>query len=235
MPNTGEGVTQGTVIEWLKREGDHVDRDEGIVEVETEKVNIDIPAPRAGTLRQILVHEGDDVAVGEPLAYIEPAQAKSSSARAPAPAEAERDGSAPPSRDAAGKRGSRGTSSSLAAADGGEGRASHHSPAVLAIAREHHVDLSKVQGTGHEGRITRQDVLAYLSANETVGRQSGGVAGPGRLNERSDQRTGIGRQSGGGAGPGPSNNPAGATPIAPADDEILPISPTRKTIAEHMV
>src|SRR6266700_2517087 len=91
MPTTGEGVSQGTVAHWLKSEGDHVDRDEGIVEVETEKVNIEIPSPRAGTLKQILVREGDDVPIGQPLAYIEPAEQ-------PVPKNAGRKGHSDPAR-----------------------------------------------------------------------------------------------------------------------------------------
>src|SRR5436853_572605 len=71
MPSTGESVTEGTILKWLKTEGEHVERDEPVVEIETEKVNVEIPSPWSGTIQQILAPEGDEVPVGEPLAYIE--------------------------------------------------------------------------------------------------------------------------------------------------------------------
>ena len=71
MPMVGESVTEGTVLRWLKAEGDHIGRDEPLVEVETEKVDVEIPSPWAGVLQRIVAREGDTVPVGEPLAYIE--------------------------------------------------------------------------------------------------------------------------------------------------------------------
>lgn len=142
MPMVGESVTEGTVIRWLKAEGDHIARDEPLVEVETEKVNVEIPSPWAGVLERIVAREGDTVPVGEPLAYIE---AEAPVVReAPAAAEAVEVAAAPrpPS----------------------EGPAGRYSPAVLTLAREHEVDLSQVKGTGIGGRISRKDVLAFVAA-----------------------------------------------------------------------
>jgi 2-oxoisovalerate dehydrogenase E2 component (dihydrolipoyl transacylase) len=154
----GESVTEGTVLRWLKAEGDRVARDEPLVEVETEKVDVEIPSPWAGVLQRIVAREGDTVPVGEPLAYIEvevevgvPAARRTAPLK-PAgagPVETAQVG-APPAQPV--RPASR------------EGPAGRYSPAVLGLAREHGIDLSQVKGTGIEGRITRKDVLAFVAA-----------------------------------------------------------------------
>jgi len=154
MPMVGESVTEGTVLRWLKAEGDRVGRDEPLVEVETEKVDVEIPSPWAGVLQRIVAREGETVPVGQPLAYIEveipvgaPLAAPSQAATPPQQAPARE-----PVEAAAAPRPS------------GEGPAGRYSPAVLSLAREHGVDLSQVKGTGIDGRVTRKDVLAFVSA-----------------------------------------------------------------------
>jgi 2-oxoisovalerate dehydrogenase E2 component (dihydrolipoyl transacylase) len=159
MPMVGESVTEGTVVRWLKAEGDHVGRDEPLVEVETEKVDVEIPSPWAGVLQRIVAREGDTVPVGEPLAYIE--------AEIPvgAPLAAPSQAAAPPQEATAPQAPSAGPAEArrLRATDG-ESRAGRYSPAVLSLAREHGVDLSQVKGTGIDGRVTRKDVLAFVTA-----------------------------------------------------------------------
>ena len=155
MPMIGESVTEGTVLRWLKAEGDRVARDEPLVEVETEKVDVEIPSPWAGVLQRIVARVGDTVPVGEPLAYIEVKVVVGAQHAAPLqpagarPVETTQVGTPPaqPERPAS-----------------GEGPADRYSPAVLALAREHGLDLSQVKGTGIEGRITRKDVLAFVAA-----------------------------------------------------------------------
>jgi 2-oxoisovalerate dehydrogenase E2 component (dihydrolipoyl transacylase) len=154
MPMVGESVTEGTVLRWLKAEGDHVGRDEPLVEVETEKVDVEIPSPWAGVLQRIVAHEGDTVPVGEPLAYIE--------AEIPvgAPLAAPSQAAAPP-QEATAPQAPRRPADVAPTPRPGAGR---YSPAVLSLAREHGVDLSQVKGTGIDGRVTRKDVLAFVTA-----------------------------------------------------------------------
>ena len=138
MPQLGESVTEGTVIRWLKHPGDAVALDEPLVEVETEKVDVEIPSPFAGTLTALLVGEGETVAVGAPLAAI-------AATEEPAPPPPAAPPIAPPA-PAAGES------------------ARRLSPAVARLAAEHSIDPAALQGSGAGGRVTRQDVLAAAEA-----------------------------------------------------------------------
>jgi 2-oxoisovalerate dehydrogenase E2 component (dihydrolipoyl transacylase) len=150
MPQLGESVTEGTVDKWLKQEGDHVNRDEPLVEVVTDKVNAEIPSPFEGTLVKISVAEGATVPIGAEIAQMEVAGA---SFQAPAV-------TAPTSEPA-------GPSEPVAA--GVPPTASQRprfSPAVRRLAEEYDVDPSRIAGTGLGGRVTRDDVLAFLEARD---------------------------------------------------------------------
>ena len=147
MPQLGESVTEGTVERWLKKPGDWVERFEPLVEVNTDKVNVEIPSPVAGRLREILAPAGTTVAVGEPLAILEEAAVAAEATEAPA-AEAE------PAPRAVAQAGQ-------ALAPAGRRRAT---PRVRRLAAEHGVDLDQVTGTGPGGRITEKDVLAAATA-----------------------------------------------------------------------
>src|SRR5207248_1962176 len=152
MPQLGESVTEGTVDRWLKKEGDFVKRDEPIVEVVTDKVNAEIPSPFEGTLVKISVTEGTTVNVGVEIAQIETEAAAAEAA--PVPAATQKPAPAPAPAPAA-------------SADGARQR---FSPAVRRLAEEHGIDPSTLTGTGEGGRVTRDDVLAFV--------QKGGTAGP---------------------------------------------------------
>jgi 2-oxoisovalerate dehydrogenase E2 component (dihydrolipoyl transacylase) len=154
MPMVGESVTEGTVLRWLKAEGDRIARDEPLVEVETEKVDVEIPSPWAGVLQRIVAREGDVVPVGEPLAYIEVEIPVGAPLAAPSQAAA-------PPQEATAPQAPRRPADVVPTPGPRVGR---YSPAVLALAREHGVDLSQVKGTGIEGRVTRKDVLAFVAA-----------------------------------------------------------------------
>ena len=141
MPQLGESIAEGTVVKWLIPVGGMIQKDESLLEVETEKVTLEIPSPITGLLNEIIVHEGETVPVGTLLARIE---------------------STPPS-DVVNRVGGvvvRPTEPIPA----GE---AHHSPAVRQLAREHGVDLSHVQGTGAGGRIAKKDVLDFIEQTET--------------------------------------------------------------------
>ncbi|MGI9385189.1 MAG: 2-oxoglutarate dehydrogenase complex dihydrolipoyllysine-residue succinyltransferase [Methyloligellaceae bacterium] len=140
VPTLGESVTEATVGQWFKKSGDAVSADEPLVELETDKVTIEVPAPAAGVLSEIIVNEGDTVEVGALLASIEAGEG----APAPAPAKAAAPAAAPaPAAEAA-------------AAD------SPLSPAVRKLLDENSVDPAAISGTGKGGRILKEDVLSVI-------------------------------------------------------------------------
>ncbi|KPV50168.1 dehydrogenase [Kouleothrix aurantiaca] len=146
MPQLGESVTEGTIGRWLKRPGEHVEKYEPLLEVTTDKVDTEVPAPEAGVLRSIAVPEGQTVKVGTLLAVLD---SEGNGVAAPAPA-------ATPAPAAA---------HDAATAPGAQGFVS---PVVARLAAEHNLDRARVAGTGQGGRITKQDVLKYIEARATA-------------------------------------------------------------------
>ncbi len=155
MPQMGVSVAEGTVVEWRKQVGDWVEADEAIGEVSTDKIDTEIPAPAAGRVVEILVEVGTTVDVGVTLARIatnaRPGEAHASENNGPrAPATgAPPDESEPPS-DTPSPRAPRPTHR-------------RYSPVVQRIADEHDVDLDLIEGTGREGRVRKQDVMAHVA------------------------------------------------------------------------
>jgi 2-oxoglutarate dehydrogenase E1 component len=139
-PAGGESVTEGTILEWAVKVGDAVDDGQTVVEISTDKVDMELPAPAAGTITEILAAEGDTVTVGQVIARM----ALGTNGASAAPAEAAPSGEAAPSAPATAAPVPEGTSVS---------------PVAARIAAEQGVDLSKIQGTGPRGRITKADVL----------------------------------------------------------------------------
>jgi 2-oxoisovalerate dehydrogenase E2 component (dihydrolipoyl transacylase) len=153
MPQLGETVTEGTVAQWLKKPGESVEKYEAFVEVSTDKVNAEVPAPVSGTIAELLVREGETVKIGTPIAVIEETAAEA--APAPLPAAPLPVRVPAPSPNGQGLR-----VAAPAAASGGV----RVSPAVRRLAREHHIDLALVHGTGANGRITANDIIAAASS-----------------------------------------------------------------------
>jgi pyruvate dehydrogenase E2 component (dihydrolipoamide acetyltransferase) len=148
MPRLGETVTEGTVVRWLKEEGQKVEQDEMIVEISTDKVDTEIPAPTGGVVKKILIAAGDKVEVGTQLAVI------GDEAEAGPEEKTE-----PPAAKAAGPK------KLKAAPEPGREKAGEPrvlSPIVRKLAKEHGVDLAQIEGTGRDGRITKSDVLGAL-------------------------------------------------------------------------
>ncbi len=211
MPQMGESIVEGTLTKWLKKPGDRVERDEPLFEISTDKVDTEIPSPAAGTVSEVLVEEGKTVgintvvarideggaaAVTEPAAAVErPAEIPAPVVAAPAPAAAV---PAPPAAE-------------------NEGVAGPLSPLVRRMAREYNIDLRQVKGTGAGGRISKNDVEAYMAAQgaRTVAQ----------------------------AQPEPAPRAPLQTPTAPpplpraeaAKTRVEPMSTMRQKIAEHMV
>jgi 2-oxoglutarate dehydrogenase E2 component (dihydrolipoamide succinyltransferase) len=165
VPALGESITEGTLAQWLKKPGEAVAADEPIATLETDKVSVDVPSPSAGVLTETLVKEGDTVAVGAVIARID----ENATAAA---------GGASPAKEAADA-----TTNPAGAGENPQLRGSEHapeptqpdanedhittlSPAVRRAVLEHHVDPSKIRGTGKDGRLTKDDVLAAARAQQ---------------------------------------------------------------------
>jgi 2-oxoisovalerate dehydrogenase E2 component (dihydrolipoyl transacylase) len=175
MPQLGESVHEGTISKWLVKPGDKVVEFEPMLEVDTDKVNAEVPAPVSGILREILAKEGETVQAGAEIAVVEvgadgeapaapeaPAPAPATAPRQAAPPEATKQKDARPPAPAAAAAPARAPSAPPAEpaveAETGEHR---YSPAVQMLASELKVDLSKVNGTGIGGRVTKKDVQEY--------------------------------------------------------------------------
>ncbi|HYK61134.1 MAG TPA: biotin/lipoyl-containing protein, partial [Bryobacteraceae bacterium] len=172
MPQMGESIVEGTLTKWLKQPGERVERDEPLFEISTDKVDTEIPSPSAGTLAEVVVQEGQTVAINAVVGRIQDgagaAAAAAAPARAPAPAPerpaAERPAAAPaPSPAPAPAEAPQAEAPAPPAA--AEEMAGPLSPLVRKMAREHNIDLSKIRGTGAGGRITKHDLEAYLASS----------------------------------------------------------------------
>jgi pyruvate dehydrogenase E2 component (dihydrolipoamide acetyltransferase) len=157
MPQMGESIFEGTITKWLKKPGDKVQRDEPLFEISTDKVDAEIPAPASGVLQEIKVAEGNTVQVNTIVGTI------SADGEAPAAAKA-----ATPAAQAAVPAQKKETPKAEAPAPVARPEVESHdedvrsSPLVRKIARENNVDLSQVAGTGLGGRITKQDIMAFI-------------------------------------------------------------------------
>lgn len=212
MPQLGESVVEGTVTKWLKKEGDSIEEFEPLLEVNTDKVDTEVPAPADGTLLRIYVNEGETVEAGRLLAVV-----GDEGEQVP---EADED---LPQAEAAPRSGARQTAEPAARAGRSE-ELGFISPVVARISAEHSVDLTQVKGTGRGGRITKQDILAYVEGGQ-AGAAPAAVRSPweepasGELFRPTEEVFG---------------GPAAAKPMSKAG-KVVPLDPVRKSIAEHMV
>ena len=164
MPQMGESIAEGTVVRWIKKPGDKVERDEPLLEISTDKVDAEIPSPASGTLTEILVQEGQTVAVNAVVARIgDGGSAAATPPPAPVPApkkEAPRaaEGGGAPQKPAAPKA----PPPTAEVTSLEERRRTKSSPLVRKIAAENNVDITQLQGSGVSGRVTKNDILGYL-------------------------------------------------------------------------
>jgi 2-oxoglutarate dehydrogenase E2 component (dihydrolipoamide succinyltransferase) len=158
MPQMGESVAEGTIVRWIKKVGDRVDRDEPLFEISTDKVDAEIPSPSAGVLAEIRAKEGETVPVNSVVAVIGEA---GSAVAAPAPKAEAPPSPAPPAPAAAPAAVAQ--PAPAAPESVAEGQKQKSSPLVRRIAKDHSVDLSRVAGTGLGGRVTKDDILGYLN------------------------------------------------------------------------
>src|SRR5437588_9998271 len=174
MPQLGESVTEGTVTRWLKQEGEHVEADEPLLEISTDKVDTEVPSPASGTLTQIVVQEGQTVEVGTKLGQIggagDGAQPESPPDAAPEPEPATQE--AGREADAASPAATPQPTQPAVApqpvqpepAREPSGNGTFVSPVVARIAAEHRVDPAQVSGTGRGGRVTKKDILDFIES-----------------------------------------------------------------------
>ncbi len=235
MPQLGESVIEGTVSKWLKHEGDHINEFDPIMEVNTDKVDTEVPAPATGTLLKVYVAEGVTVASGTLLAVIgqsgealPPAESESGHGfgSAPAPSSAP---VVPPVTAAP-------TTSASTAVPGAQTRdLGFISPVVARLAAEFQVDLQQVQGTGQGGRITKKDVQTYLAQRPAAPAAAAEAdlppwekPGEGDLFRPTELQFAQGQ-------PAPTSSPAAAPPSPSVAADFIPVAGMRKLIAEHMV
>jgi 2-oxoisovalerate dehydrogenase E2 component (dihydrolipoyl transacylase) len=229
MPQLGETVTEGTVERWLKKPGDSVEKYEPFVEVSTDKVNSEVPSPVTGTIKELLVQEGQTVATGTPIAVIDHVGAAAATPES---------ASAPPSTSAAMAESANlepvpGFNIPQSAPKAAPAPSNGHapsvgtpievlrgvSPAVRRLAREHNVDIRTVSGTGTNGRVTAQDV------------QTAAAMGPAAAVAQS---IAIGTNFA--ASPPPSAAPTGQASYGnPVPGATIALSSSRRIIAERMV
>jgi 2-oxoglutarate dehydrogenase dihydrolipoamide succinyltransferase (E2 component) len=218
MPQLGESVEEGTIGKWLKQVGETVKEYEGLLEVETDKVDTEIPAPVSGTILQILAPEGQIVRVGTVLALIGVPEETGQSAPSAAP-------SREPVPEAAAAQAVKAEGERARVSNGGNGGAVHPrvSPVVANIAAEHGVDVSRVEGTGMGGRVTKKDILNFL---EQAPASAAAPSAPA-------ERTPVAAPTYPIAAPSDHVHKAPAAPGRPGD--VVPLSKMRRRIAEHMV
>ena len=222
MPQMGVSVSEGTVTKWLKLEGEPVALDEPLLEISTDKVDTEVPSPGAGVLQQILVAEGETVEVGTVLALIAPAGAAVSIAEepedAPPPAAPPLPEEPSPVEPVAPEPVAQ-TENGDADLDG----RGFVSPVVARIAAEHGVDVSRVQGSGRGGRVTKKDILSFIES---------GAAAPAPP-KPVDEPAPVATPPPAPAAPAPAVT-AVLQPEPVAGETLEPMTAMRRGIAEHM-
>ncbi len=214
MPQMGESIVEGTITKWLKKPGDKIQRDEPLFEISTDKVDAEIPAPASGVLQDIRISEGATVQVNTVVGTIvgdgearTASPAKSAPQAVPEPSEKKKEATAKPVAPSSVEKETSGDD---------EDEQTRSSPLVRKMAREHSIELSQVAGTGLGGRITKQDVLAFIEAHES----------------RSSPATASGTSPAPAKAPSPSYAPRTSESI-PGD--LVPLTQMRKIIAQRMI
>jgi pyruvate dehydrogenase E2 component (dihydrolipoamide acetyltransferase) len=223
MPQMGESIAEGTIVRWIRKVGDHVDRDEPLFEISTDKVDAEIPSPGAGVLTEIKVKEGETVPVNSVVAVIGtsasagptplesgPATAGQAAKPSEVPEAAVGQPEAAPAVAAPAAMASEPetiTPPAGMATSVDEMRRQKSSPLVRRIAREHNIDIRQINGTGISGRVTKTDILGFIDSGKSAPERSASAAGAATAGQAASG----------------------------ARVEIVPMTIMRKKIAEHMV
>ncbi len=246
MPQMGESIAEATISKWLKKVGDAVEKDQVILEISTDKVDSEIPAPASGVITELLFNEGDVVPVKTKIATIDSAAAagtsisSAASAPAPSPSSAATNGSstngtpAPTERPApqiASASSSSSCGASMSAGSAGGASSRFFSPLVMSLAEKHSISLSEldsIAGSGEAGRVNKKDILSYVER-----RGSGAPASSARAPAPTQASAPTA-----GTAPASSSSKSGGIPSLDwsADGtKVVPMDTMRQAIADHMV
>ncbi|MCC5942695.1 MAG: 2-oxoglutarate dehydrogenase, E2 component, dihydrolipoamide succinyltransferase [Balneolaceae bacterium] len=231
MPQMGESVMEGTIIEWAKKVGDKVEVDETLLEIATDKVDTEVPSPEAGTLVEILVEEGETVEVGQAIAIIATGNAAAAGSAKSESKESKPEESVAAANGSAKEEAPAETSGSEPQRVGADGR--FYSPLVRSIAKEEGIsmeELESIEGSGKDGRVSKSDILSYVED-----KKAGKVKAPAKEKSSGLQKP-IPQQT--------ASTPSGDGKISAGElnvsrphenVEIVKMDRMRKMIAEHMV
>ena len=233
MPQMGVSVAEGTVVEWRKQPGDWIEADEIIASISTDKIDTDVEAPATGRVQELVVDVGETVEVGTVLARIatdaKPGEAHVSEGQSSAGGTSEAAAAMESSGEAGELKGDTTVREEKTPAGGAETApargARRYSPVVMRIAAEHDVDLEQVEGTGRNGRVRKQDVLAYVESGGGGEEPPMHIESPYRPDEPAPAKT---------RKPRFDAAPAAAPPPAPAAGSA-PLSRMRQAIGARML
>jgi pyruvate dehydrogenase E2 component (dihydrolipoamide acetyltransferase) len=234
MPQMGESIVEGTLTKWLKKPGERVERDEPLFEISTDKVDTEIPSPAAGTVSEVLVEEGKTVGINTVVARIDEGGGAAAQPAKPAAAPVKETASQETIQPAPAPQQVEDTAPMAAAPPPPEPAPAEPSgplsPLVRKMARENNLDLSRVQGSGAGGRITKQDVEAYLAQAKAAPAAPPPAPAPPPVAAAPAPPPAM---------PAPPIPPAAPvapfTPAAQPRSRVEPLSTMRARIAEHMV
>jgi len=210
LPKMGESVAEATVIKWLVNEGDTIEADQAVIEIATDKVDSEVPAPEAGVISKLLCKEGDVVQVGQPIAIIETGAAAAPAPKPVATAEINTPAAAPVVNSPA----------PTAIVAESEKSDRFYSPLVKNIAKTENIsmaELDSIAGSGANGRVTKEDVLAYLGNRNNGSSTTKPAATAPKVEVKS------------------APAPVAPAPSLSGSDELVEMDRMRKLIADHMV
>src|SRR5579875_610710 len=209
VPELGESIVDAVVANWLKHEGDTVNTGDALVELETDKINVEVSAEQSGVLQKIVKQEGEVVSVGDVLGVIGEGAGEAATPAQEASAQVELDGQRPVEEQA-----------QVRAGQEAKGEQRPSSPLARRIAAEHHIDLAQVKGNSPHGRVTREDVISYLEQNKQ---------------DAPHQATAAATQAQPSAPPAPAAKPLLLVPDTTQREERIRLSRRRQTIAQRLV
>src|SRR6056297_959865 len=227
MPQMGESVMEGEIIEWAKKVGDKVEVDETLLEIATDKVDTEVPSPESGTLLEILVDEGDTIEVGQTIAIIGTGKAASGSA---SESSKEKPEASESKKEEASSSEETGKQTSKPQRMGSDGR--FFSPLVRSIASEEGIsqeELESIEGSGKDGRVSKDDILSYLEDRKSGKTASASEKKGSTLEKQTASKSKASKSDG--------KISAGELNVSRPHEnvEIVKMDRMRKMIAEHMV
>ncbi|WP_210468943.1 dihydrolipoamide acetyltransferase family protein [Sporosarcina sp. 6E9] len=212
MPQLGESVTEGTIEKWLVKPGDTVNKYDPLAEVNTDKVNAEVPSSFSGTITELIAGEGETLEVGAIICVMETEEAGNDNAEPQVAASPAKD-------EPANEMPAEGSLQPTSPTKRDKSESGRYSPAVLRLSQENNIDLSLVEGSGRGGRITRKDLLAIIESGEMP------KAAPAKETAAPTQEP---------TKSSPAGQPKTEVPVMAGDIEI-PVTGVRRAIANNML